>query len=158
MMKTKIFLLFFLVVGLACSCKKDKYDAEKQAAIDETIIKDFLTKNSLVATPDPGGSGIYYQTLNAGNGNLAYTSATQVTVKYEGRLLNGSIFDKSTSPVTFTLGRLVQGWQIGIPLIQKGGKIRLIIPSTLAYKNQSPTPAIPENSVLDFTIELVNAQ
>ncbi|MCY1525304.1 putative FKBP-type peptidyl-prolyl cis-trans isomerase FkpA [compost metagenome] len=156
MMKTKIFLLFFLVVGLASSCKKDKYDAEKQAAIDETIIKDFIAKNSLVATPH--SSGIYYQILNAGNGNLTYTGATQVTVKYEGRLLNGSMFDGSISPVTFTLGRLVQGWQIGIPLIQKGGKIRLIIPSTLAYKNQSPTPAIPENSVLDFTIELVNAQ
>ncbi len=156
MLKTKILLVLFLALGAFSSCKKEEYDPEKQLAVDDALIKDFIAKNSIVAVKD-NNSGIYYQIINPGFGVVKYTGATQVTVNYEGKLLNGSVFDKSTSAVTFSLGNLIPGWQIGIPLIQKGGKIRLIIPSTLAYMNQARV-GIPENSVLDFTIELTNAQ
>lgn len=145
-----------VVVGSFSACKKDKYDAEKQANIDDALIVDFIAKNSIVAIKH--SSGIYYQIINPGSGNFSFSLSTNVTVNYEGRLLTGAIFDKSTSAKTFALGTLIQGWQIGIPLIQKGGRIRLIIPSTLAYKNQSPSSNIPENAVLDFTIDLINAQ
>lgn len=155
MLKTKILVVLFLVVGAFSSCKKENYDPEKQLAVDEALIKDFITKNSIVAIKH--SSGIYYQVIAPGTGNFNYTGSTQVTVNYEGRLLNGSIFDKSTSSSTFTLGGLIPGWQVGIPLIQKGGKIRLLIPSTLAYMNE-PRVGIPANSVLDFTVELINAQ
>lgn len=155
MLKTKILLVLFVALGVFSSCKKEDYDPEKQLAVDDTLIKDFIAKNSIVAIKH--SSGIYYQIIAPGTGNLTYTGATQVTVNYEGKLLSGSIFDKSSSAVTFSLGQLIPGWQIGIPLIQKGGKIRLLIPSTLAYMNQARV-GIPENSVLDFTIELTNAQ
>ncbi|MES2416725.1 MAG: FKBP-type peptidyl-prolyl cis-trans isomerase [Bacteroidota bacterium] len=156
MLKTKIFLVFFLIAGAFSSCKKDNYDAEQQLAIDDGLIKDFITKNSIAAVKDED-SGIYYQVIASGSGSINYTAATRVTVNYEGRLLNGSVFDKSSSAKEFTLGKLVQGWQIGLRHIQKGGKIRLLIPSTLGYMNQASV-GIPENSVLDFTIELINAQ
>ncbi|MEJ5993293.1 FKBP-type peptidyl-prolyl cis-trans isomerase [Pedobacter sp. Du54] len=155
MLKTKILLVLFLALGAFSSCKKEEYDQEKQLAVDDALIKDFIAKNSIVAVKH--SSGVYYQIIAPGSGNISYSGATQVTVNYEGKLLNGSVFDKSTSAVTFSLGALIPGWQIGIPLIQKGGKIRLLIPSTLAYMNQSRV-GIPENSVLDFTIELINAQ
>jgi FKBP-type peptidyl-prolyl cis-trans isomerase FkpA len=156
MLKTRILLGLFLIVGTFSSCKKDKYDADEQQRKDDALIVDFIAKNSIVAIKH--SSGIYYQIITPGSGNVSFTSATSVSVNYEGRLLNGAIFDKSATISTFTLGNLIQGWQIGIPLIQKGGRIRLIVPSTLAYKNTSPSTAIPENSVLDFTIDLINAQ
>lgn len=155
MLKKKLVLGLLLIVGVFSACKKDKYDAEKQAQIDDALIVDFLAKNSIVAIKH--SSGLYYQILAPGTGNLTYTTNTNVSVNYEGRLLNGNIFDKSTNTATFSLGGLIQGWQIGIPLIQKGGRIRLIVPSTLAYQNQA-RGSIPENAVLDFTIDLINAQ
>ncbi len=156
MLKTKILLGLFLIVGVLSSCKKDSYDAEKQAKIDDGLIVDFIAKNSIVAVKH--SSGLYYQIITPGTGTTTYGSSTTVTVNYEGKLLNGTTFDKSTTNVSFPLGNLIQGWQIGIPLIQKGGRIRLIVPSALAYKNQSPSSAIPANSVLDFTIDLISAQ
>jgi FKBP-type peptidyl-prolyl cis-trans isomerase FkpA len=156
MFKTKILLVLFLIVGAFSSCKKDSYDVEKQAKIDDALIVDFIAKNSIVAVKH--SSGLYYQIITPGTGNTSINASTSVTVNYEGRLLTGSIFDKSSTVVTFPLGNLIQGWQIGIPLIQKGGKIRLLVPSTLAYGNTSPGAGIPKNSVLDFTIELINAQ
>ncbi len=154
MLKTKILLVLFLALGAFSSCKKEDYEPEKQLAIDDALIKDFIAKNSIVAVKH--SSGIYYQIIAPGTGNVNYTGSTQVTVNYEGKLLSGSVFDKNPS-ASFSLGALIPGWQIGIPLIQKGGKIRLLIPSTLAYMNQARV-GIPENSVLDFTIELINAQ
>ncbi|MNL47460.1 FKBP-type peptidyl-prolyl cis-trans isomerase FkpA precursor [compost metagenome] len=74
---------------------------------------------------------------------------------YAGRVLGETkTFDSATGNTRpFTLGGLIAGWQIGIPYIQKGGKIRLFIPSQYAYGN-SAMPGIPANSVLDFNIEL----
>lgn len=147
--------MLFLVVGAFSSCKKEDYNPEQQLTIDDSLIKDFIAKNSIIAIKH--SSGIYYQTLTPETGNVNYTGSTKVTVNYEGRLLNGSVFDKSTTAATFALGNLITGWQIGIPLVKKGGKIRLLVPSTLAYMNQARV-GIPKNSVLDFTVELINAQ
>lgn len=148
--------MFLLVIGVVSSCKKEDYDAAKQLAKDDQLIQEFIAKNNIPAQKDDN-SGIYYQILNSGSGDAKITTNSQITVSYEGRLLNGSVFDKSSGSVTFILGGLIQGWQIGIPKIQKGGKIRLILPSAQAYKNQ-PRTGIPANSVLDFTINLINVQ
>ena len=56
----------------------------------------------------------------------------------------------------WTLGSLIPGWQIGLPLIQKGGEIKLIVPSSLAYGCGSGP--LPPNSVLYFDIHLVDVQ
>lgn len=156
MLKTRFLLGLFLIVGAFASCKKDSYDAEEQARKDDALIADFIAKNSIVAVKH--SSGLYYQTLTpAANGENNFNGSTNVTVTYEGKLLNGTSFDKGTN-VTFPLGNLIQGWQIGIPLVKRGGRIRLLVPSTLAYKNTSPGAGIPENAVLDFTIDLLSAQ
>ncbi|MEJ7779509.1 MAG: FKBP-type peptidyl-prolyl cis-trans isomerase [Daejeonella sp.] len=78
-----------------------------------------------------------------------------MSARYTGRLLSGVEFDKSAQPVAFKLGGVILGWQKGVPLIQKGGTIRLFIPSGLGYGAGGQGP-IPPNAVLDFDIELVD--
>ncbi|MGB4774309.1 MAG: FKBP-type peptidyl-prolyl cis-trans isomerase [Daejeonella sp.] len=156
-MKLKYLFLLLAVLFIACnSCKKDAaVDPQKQLAADEVLIKDFLAKNSITASRHE--SGVYYQIIAAGDGHLIYSANTTVSAKYTGRLLNGTVFDQSTNtPINFKLGEVIQGWQIGIPLIQKGGKIRLFIPSGYGYGPNGSGP-IPANAVLDFDIELVDA-
>ncbi len=144
-----------MVVSVVSSCSKDDYDAEKQAAKDEALIVEFIAKNNIQATKH--SSGLYYQIINQGTAASVSASST-VGVVYTGKLLDGTQFDKSASTVTFPLTGVIQGWTIGVPLIKVGGRIRLIVPSVLAYGNTSPGAGIPKNSVLDFTIDLLQAQ
>lgn len=140
-------ILFFLALALN-SCKKDE-DSDKQ-------ITNFIEKNNIPATKD--ASGLYYQIIKPGTGSFTYPANTSITIKYEGRLLDGSVFDNGDGKEqNFMLSQLIQGWRIGIPKIQKGGEIRLIIPPGLGY-GSSATGPIPGNSVLDFTIQLSDAK
>ena len=85
------------------------------------------------------------------------TVADTVTVHYEGRLLDGSVFDSSYErgqPATFPLGRLVPGWQIAIPKMGIGETIEIAIPSGLAYGAEGRGP-IPPNATLIFKVELI---
>ncbi len=153
-MKLKNLLLLILPLLLVLgSCRKE-FDPEEQANIDDSTILKFISDKGIVAQKHP--SGVYYQILSPGTGNIAYTTNTTVSTKYTGRLLSGAVFDGTTSqPISFKLGQVIVGWQIGIPQIQKGGKIRLLIPSGLAYGPQGQGP-IPGNAVLDFDIELLD--
>lgn len=145
-----IILPLLIVLG---SCGK-KCNDEKQVNIDDSIILKFLSDKGIPAQKH--SSGIYYQILSQGSGNIAYNANTSITAKYTGRLLSGTMFDNGGGQaITFKLGGVITGWQIGIPIIQKGGKIRLIIPSGLAYGCDGQG-AIPKNAVLDFDVELVN--
>ena len=136
------------------SCSKDNFNAEEQAKKDDALIVDFIAKNNIQATKH--SSGLYYQIITPGTG-ASVTAASTVGVNYVGKFLNGSQFEKSEAIVTFPLSQVIQGWTIGVPLIKVGGRIRLIIPSGLAYGNRAQGP-IAKNTVLDFTIDLINAQ
>lgn len=143
----KIILFLAIMALFASSCKKN--EVVSQDAIDRVKINNYLEQNSLSATEHP--SGLYYIIQEAGNENHPDINAT-VTVSYDGKLLDGSRFDRGeffTSP----LYDLIKGWQLGIPLIGEGGSIKLFIPSSLAYGGQS-TASIPANSVLIFDVSL----
>jgi FKBP-type peptidyl-prolyl cis-trans isomerase len=103
--------------------------------------------------------GVYYRILKEGSGNFVAVTDT-VTVFYKGSLLSdGSVFDQTREkPATFPLGRLIKGWQLALPSCKVGGKIRIIIPSGLAYTIRSRSKAIPPNSVLVFDIEVLAAK
>lgn len=152
MRKLVFVALFFAVIGSSCS-KVESYDWEKQMAIDEQVIKDFLAEKNLDAKRSV--NGVYYIIEEPGSGDVKYTGYTTVKAKYEGRLLNGKVFDSSKEGINFPLRNVILGWQEGIPLIQKGGKIRLLIPSPLAYQNRGQG-IIPANAVLDFDVELLD--
>lgn len=154
-LKYVLFVCLFIVAAFS-SCKMDEgISFEEQLAADEIRIKEFIATNNIPALRHQ--SGVYYQIIEPGAGNLVYTQNTSIKAKYALRLLNGSAIPQPTEPIDFTLGGVIDGWIIGIPLIQKGGKIRLIVPSGYAYGRQGQN-GIPSNSILDFDIELVNAQ
>jgi FKBP-type peptidyl-prolyl cis-trans isomerase FklB len=102
-------------------------------------------------------SGLQYQVLKAGVGPKPDPNS-MVRVSYIGKLTNGTEFDRSrpNSPAEFELSKVIHGWSEGVGLMNKGAKYRLFIPPALAYGEQSPTPAIPPNSVLVFDVELVD--
>ncbi|WP_316780164.1 FKBP-type peptidyl-prolyl cis-trans isomerase [Pedobacter antarcticus] len=158
MKKIKYLLLFVVITAAFASCKKfgavDNFDHAGQFITDTTLIRKFITENEIPAIKHE--SGVFYQIIDPGEGDVKYTTDTKIFAEYEGRLLNGTVFDKSKgSPISFMLKEVIPGWQIGIPLIQKGGKIRLLIPSQYGYRN-SAIGVIPPSSVLDFTVNLAD--
>lgn len=120
---------------------------------NEAQILTYLEENNLQATRH--SSGLYYQIDEPGSGGSPDPSAT-VRVNYRGFLLDGTVFDQSgNDPSTFALSGLIEGWQIGIPLLQRGGSGTFYLPAALGY-GASGTSGIPANSVIVFDIELVD--
>jgi FKBP-type peptidyl-prolyl cis-trans isomerase FkpA len=151
-MKKHFLLLSFVVLAFS-ACKKDSFNAAKQAATDDAAIKAYIAANNITAVKDP--SGLYYSVVTPGTGAYPTASST-IDIDYSGKLLNGSFFAPAGSNLTSGLSQLIQGWQIGIPHINAGGRIILLIPSALGYGNSSPGAGIPANSVLVFTIDLIS--
>jgi len=149
-----------LGVGLLASCSKPVTDlqlAQAQSVIDSVIIHNYLVKKGLTSVAKRDITGEYYIIDTLGTGSPLFSSSTLVTVGYTGRVLDSTYVFAQTDKYhpSFTLGQVIQGWQIGIPHVKKGGTIRLIIPSQYAY---GPYPQeqlhIPANGILDFTIKL----
>ncbi|MBC7416855.1 MAG: FKBP-type peptidyl-prolyl cis-trans isomerase [Pedobacter sp.] len=135
------------------------YPFRKQPALDNFRIKNFLTTKSLTSEKD--SSGIYYIVNTLGTGVAVGGLLSTVNVKYTGRFLDGTVFDSSSDGISNVLTNLIRGWQILLPKFRVGTKLRMFIPSNLAYGAGSIDPAngsykIPPNAVLDFDIEIVN--
>lgn len=100
--------------------------------------------------------GLYYEVIVQGTGAKP-TEADEVNVHYKGTLVNGKVFDSSYdrgAPLDLALGRVIRGWQLGIPLMSVGAKYRFYIPSALAY-GERDMGEIPPFSALIFDIELL---
>ncbi|MEJ2881746.1 FKBP-type peptidyl-prolyl cis-trans isomerase [Pedobacter sp. GR22-6] len=156
-MKIKYLIVLVALTASFAACKKGKpLDVEAQFKADTTAIRSYVTANNISVKKT--STGIFYQVIAPGSGSVNYSKSTQISADYQGKIMDGSVFDDSKgTPVTFPLGGVIEGWQIGIPLIQKGGKIRLFIPSFYGYGASGSGP-IPPNSILDFNITLVNVQ
>lgn len=105
-------------------------------------------------------SGLQYEVLSLGTGAMPLASDT-VTVNYEGRLIDGTVFDSSYArgePVTFRLDEVIPGWTEGVQLMPAGSKYRLYIPSELAYGARGAGGVIGPNEVLVFDVELISIQ
>jgi FKBP-type peptidyl-prolyl cis-trans isomerase len=126
---------------------------ENQAQADSQIIQNYLSYNELEATAHE--SGIYYIITEEGEGEHPGSDAI-VDVKYTGKLTRGAVFDATAegATATFALADLIEGWQIGIPLLKPGGKGTFLVPSALAYGERG-AGSISPNTVLVFEIELV---
>jgi len=157
-------LLIFLFTALALSSCKKGYDevavVREQAAKDDKIIQDYIAANNLQSTAKRiDTTGVFYIVQKPGEGNELFTNSTRVTVDFTGKILTtGAVFTNSNNYHPFyTLGEVIRGWQLGIPQIKKGGKVRLLIPSRYGYGAfDQPEIGIPANSVLDFDIELLD--
>lgn len=134
---------------------------ERMAAMNEESVKagkQYLDDNGKREGVVTTESGLQYEVLKKAEG--AQPKATDVvTVHYEGKLTDGSVFDSSIqrgSPIDLPVSGVIPGWVEGLQLMHVGEKYKLYIPSELAYGEQSPTPAIPANSVLVFELELLS--
>ena len=117
----------------------------------------YLAANYPDATPTE--SGLYYIRTNKGSGAKPVPGQT-VIVHYTGMLVDGTKFDSSVdrgTPFEFTLGegRVIQGWDEGLAMMQKGDKGILVIPSDLGYGSRG-TGIITPFSTLVFEVELID--
>lgn len=148
----KLFLLLLLPIFAltACDDDDDEISEAEQLKIDIAKIEQYLEETNLTAQSTE--SGLHYIIIEEGTGDTP-TDEAIVDVNYTGMLLDSTIFDSQRN--SFILENLVEGWQEGLPLIKKGGHIKLFIPSTLGYGDVAIS-GIPKNSVLLFDIELIN--
>ena len=119
--------------------------------------EDFLARNKTVKGVFTTPSGLQYMVLRQGNGPRA-KPGQKVRVNYEGKLLDGSVFDSSYArgqPAEFNLNQVIPGWTEGVGLMPVGGKYRFWIPAALAYGEKGMGDEIPPNSALTFDVELL---
>ena len=137
-------------------CLADTTLESKIACLDQMKIQQYLTDNNLTA--EMTASGLHYIIEEEGVGNAHPTPTDQVEVHYQGYLLDDRVFDQSgADPVKFLLSSVIDGWEEGIRLFKKGGKGKLFIPSSLAYRSSPPDGSgIPPNAALAFDVELVD--
>ena len=155
--------LFILLVGIAllsaCS-KSDKTDPQSTAcavkaeykndssATQRALMVAYCNNNGITYSIHP--SGILYQIITPGD-TAKPNLCTSLTMTYTGKLMTGIEFQSGT--FTSPLSGLIVGWQIAVPLIGKGGKIKMVIPSSLAYGVEG-RPGIPSNAPLYFEMAL----
>lgn len=117
----------------------------------------FMEENKTKEGVKTHESGMQYKVLKSGDqGGESPTVADKVTIHYEGRLLDGTVFDSSYKrgePATFPLSNLIKGWQIALPMMKPGDKWTIWLPSDIAYGNAGSPPNIPAGATLEFDIE-----
>lgn len=104
-------------------------------------------------------SGLQYKVLRESDGAKP-TALNTVKVNYEGKLIDGTIFDSSYErgePISFRLDQVIKGWTEGLQLMSVGSMYELYIPSELGYGDRS-IPGIPAGSVLVFKVELLGIE
>ena len=104
-------------------------------------------------------SGLRYVITKDGKGTSSPRMGQEVTVHYQGTLLNGKIFDSSLArkqPAVFRVGQVIEGWNEALQMMKKGEKRTLIIPPDLGYGEYGYPGIIPPNSYLIFDVELLD--
>lgn len=127
-----------------------KAKAEGEAYLAENAKKEGVTVTE---------SGLQYEVVEAAEGPKP-AATDMVEVHYEGRLINGEVFDSSIErgePAVFPLNRVISGWTEGVQLMSVGSKYRFTIPAELAYGDREVGGGqIPPNSTLIFEVELLS--
>jgi FKBP-type peptidyl-prolyl cis-trans isomerase len=145
----RIFYLLFLGL-ISLSCLKDEGSNNNQTEAD---IIQYLEAHNLDA--QKSSSGLYYIIETQGEGVKPHSNSN-VTVRYKGYYLNGTVFDQSSSEgISFNLSDVIPGWTEGIAYFNEGGEGVLLIPPHLGYGNNSYS-GIPGGTVLIFDVKLLS--
>lgn len=155
---SKYIVLLFIGFTLFTSCKDNIVETitPTTPAEQDVILQDYFAKNNITAQKT--NLGLYYVIDQQGT---PMQNGETIAVNYEGKLLSGKKFDSSFdrgTPFSFAVvtGQVIKGWDQGIPLIGKGGKGTLYIPSHLGYGSQGAGSDIPPYSILIFRVEVFN--
>lgn len=153
-MKRTLFLLAVTVSSLTLPSPLMSQTSNLEQG--QAFLKANASKPGVKTTP----SGLQYLVLEEGKGKSPKATDT-VLVHYKGNLLDGTEFDSSykrNEPISFPLNGVIPGWTEGVQLMKEGGKIRLFIPSNLAYGSRGAGGVIPPDSALVFDIELLKVR
>ncbi len=134
----------------------EKEKSDRLAAEGEAFLKENAAKDGIITT----SSGLQYKVERMGNGALP-KATDRVKVHYEGRLIDGTLFDSSYQrgePLTFALNQVIKGWTEGVQLMPVGSKFTFYVPYTLGYGERGAGNAIPPYATLIFTIELLDIE
>jgi FKBP-type peptidyl-prolyl cis-trans isomerase len=154
-------ILSVILIG----CGDSKEEAAFRATLIEKALNDenakagavFLEKNKALDGMVTLPSGVQYKVIKSGLGATPKLQ-DKVEVHYEGRLINGKVFDSSykrNKSSTFPIKEVIAGWRKVLVEMKEGDQWTIYIPSNLAYGAVSPSPAIAANSTLIFDIELI---
>ena len=133
--------------------EQDQQTAGPNLEQSEAFLADNAERDEVTTTE----SGLQYEVLEKGDGGTSPTAQDRVTVHYEGRLVDGTVFDSSHErgqPATFPLQNVISGWTEGLQLMEEGDKFRFFIHPDLAYGESGP-PSIGPNQALIFDVELI---
>ncbi|PRD26543.1 UNVERIFIED_CONTAM: mip [Trichonephila clavipes] len=139
---------------------KQLIEFQELAQQNEQVGQAFLAENAKKADIITTKSGLQYQVLQEGKGKSP-KATSMVKVNYEGRLLDGTVFDSSIArnhPAEFKLNQVISGWTEGVQTMKEGGKSRFFIPADLAYGDIGAGDGIGPNSTLIFDIELIEVK
>jgi len=130
--------------------------AQKKLAESNQFLEENKKKEGVQVTK----SGLQYKVLQAGSG-ASPTANNQVTVHYEGKLIDGQVFDSSIrrgQPATFQVGGVIPGWTEALQRMKVGDKWMLFIPPALAYGERGSPGGIGPNEALIFEVELLEVK
>lgn len=132
---------------------KIRFEAEENMKSEgRKFLEENAKKEGVVVMP----SGLQYEVIRDGEGDHPSPHST-VKVHYEGRLINGQVFDSSYQrgePISFYLQSVIRGWTEGVQLMTPGSKYTFYIPYELAYGEKGTGP-IPPCATLIFNVELL---
>ena len=147
-----------LIRGHQTILMESKRRAEKVAGEKNKVAGEkYLEANKLKTGVFITDSGLQYIVQKAGSG-ASPTAQDKVEVHYEGRLINGEVFDSSYKrgkPTSFGVGQVIPGWTEGLQLMKPGAKYTFYIPSNLAYGERGAGAKIGPHSTLVFDVELL---
>ncbi|GAB4528074.1 MAG: hypothetical protein Tsb0010_10730 [Parvularculaceae bacterium] len=164
------FLTIFLILVFSSTAANAQFGLfkkrDKGAAAEEEVVSDalkeslaFLAANAQAEGVQVTPSGLQYQVVASG-GDYGRTPfrADIVRVRYEGRFIDGTVFDSKMDPnymVEFNVSELIPGWKEALGMMKEGDAWRLFIPPDLAYGEKGQGDRIPPDQALIFDIELV---
>ena len=143
---------------------KEKLEADNQRIQDsiKAYSKKWIEKREINEAPITTASGLQYEVLIKGDGEVNPTEENEVTVHYHGTLTNDTIFDSSIQrgqTISFPVNNVIPGWAEAVQLMKVGDKWKLTIPGNLAYGEKGiPQAGIPPNATLIFIVELISIQ
>ena len=137
--------------------ERQQAEAAERGRVARADGEAFLQRNKLRPEVTTTPSGLQYEVLQQGTGRQPKASDT-VRCHYEGRLLDGTVFDSSYRrgmPADFGLRQVISGWTEGVQLMKEGAKYRFYIPYNLAYGEHGAGADIPPYAALIFDVELI---